>query len=206
MSDDERPLLTNSGITDPGLDEPEQPGAGTVSGTGSTPFGITGPSSFAGTATCGDAKSSGLACSGTIAVTAAAPAHDRVTRIETACPGVFVDLDEASRDVAIQALAQSDAPIGDADDLVAIVTGPALKAVVLARVEQVAKHGHTPARDADLPIKHLPHHARSMIIDTVDLLEGPHRNLVVARRRLAKAAAMLMAAVDRVDIEIAKGE
>lgn len=98
----------------------------------------------------------------------------------------------------------ADVPLASADELATIVAGAATRAVLEARIEQVVKHGHTPAADADLPLKQLPANARSMIIDTLDLLEGPHRNLVVARRRLAKACAMLLAAIDRVDVEILK--
>jgi hypothetical protein len=197
MTDDEQPPLTNSGITEPGQGPPATSSAGNTSS--STPFGITASTSEAPLTSSG--------CSAMIAdMAGGALTNTGTLRIESECPGVFVDLDMASRDTAIQSLKESDARLFQADDMVALVTGPALKAIVAARVDQVAKHGHTPDRDADLPLKHLPHHARSMLLDTVDLLEGPHRNLVVARRRLAKAAAMLMAAIDRVDLEIAKGE
>jgi hypothetical protein len=108
-------------------------------------------------------------------------------------------------DQAAQSLfSAADVPLASAEELRALVTGPAVKAVLEARIAQVVKHGHTPANDAELPIKHLPANARSMIIDTLDLLEGPRRNLVVAKRRLAKAAAMLIAAIERVDVELAK--
>jgi hypothetical protein len=113
------------------------------------------------------------------------------------------DIIQAGLDEAAQSLfTASDVPLASAEELRALVTGPAVRAVLEARIEQVVKHGHTPAKDAELPIKHLPAHARSMIVDTLDLLEGPRRNLVVGKKRLAKAAAMLLAAIGRVDFEL----
>jgi hypothetical protein len=111
-------------------------------------------------------------------------------------------LDEARQTL----FSAADVPLARTDELLAAIAGSAVKAVLEARIEQILKHGHSPEADAELTLKYLPHHARSMIIDAVDLLQesGPHRNLVVGRRRLAKAAAMLLAAIDRVDIDIAK--
>lgn len=113
---------------------------------------------------------------------------------------------QAGLDEATQSLfTAADVPLASAEELRAIATGPAMRSVIEARIEQIVKHGHTPAADADLPIKLLPSHARNMITDAFDLLDpGQRRNLTVARRRLAKSAAMLLAAIDRVDVEIAK--
>jgi hypothetical protein len=107
-------------------------------------------------------------------------------------------------DHAAQSLfSAADVPLARAEDLRSAVTSAAVRQVLEMRLEQIVKHGHTPERDAELAMRHLPANARSMIIDSMDLLEGPHRNLVVAKRRLAKAAAMLIAAIDRVSVEIA---
>ena len=119
---------------------------------------------------------------------------------------VQAGLDQARQTV----FSAADVPLASTDELLAVVCGPAVKAVLEARIAPVVKHGHTPANDANVPLKILPAHARSMIIDTMDLLDGPPgrlpaHNLTVARRRLAKAAAMLLAAIDRVDVELGKG-
>lgn len=115
---------------------------------------------------------------------------------------------QASLDEARQTLfSAADVPLASTEELLAAISGPALNAVLEARIEQIVKHGHTPAQDAAMPLKVLPHHARSMILDATDLMDpGCRRNLTVARRRIAKAAAMLLAAIDRIDVELAKGE
>ena len=116
------------------------------------------------------------------------------------------DIIEAALEQAGQTIfSAADVPLARADELAAIVTGAAVKAVLEARIAQVVKHGHTPAADAAWPLRKLPADARSMLVAGMDLMEGPHRNLVVGRRRFAKAAAMLLAAIDRVDLELSKG-
>lgn len=126
----------------------------------------------------------------------------RDLRAETENPGVFVNLDEASRDAAIQALGQTDAAIARADDLVAAIAGAALKAVVQARVEQIVKHGYTTEDDAMLSIVYLPAQVRRMAVaaDEAAKVTGRDRDLAVVRRRLAACAALCMAAIDRLDI------
>ena len=107
-------------------------------------------------------------------------------------------------DHAAQSLfSAADVPLARADELRSAVTSPAVRAVLEMRIEQIVKHGHSAEADSGLPLRHLPANARSMIIDCMDLLEGPRRNWVVARRRLAKAAAMLIAGIERLDSEIA---
>lgn len=130
---------------------------------------------------------------------AAQPAADRPTRIETADPGVFVDLDAMSRDAAIQELAASDtAPIAQADELVASITGTSLKMIVAARV-RLFLDGHTPEADEYLPIALLVHEAQQHAgqarahIGTDDR----DRDLVAAEASLATTAAFCMAAIDR---------
>jgi hypothetical protein len=123
---------------------------------------------------------------------------DRPTRIETECPGVFVDLEAAARDAAIQAIATTDARIATADDLVAAVTGPALKAAVTARVKLFAD-GHTPDNDDFLPIGWLPMEARQRFEQARDLINDDHRDLALVRAALADGVAFGMAAIDRLD-------
>jgi hypothetical protein len=111
------------------------------------------------------------------------PTADRTTRIKSERPGVFVDLDAAARDGAIQALRHSDAPLTMADDLVALVTGPALKATVLKRVEQVVTHGHTPGEDLMLPVGCI---VTEVIISAQRVRTAiGKRDLAAARERLA---------------------
>lgn len=132
------------------------------------------------------------------------PIPDRPTRVETA-PGVYRDLDALSRDAAIQALGETDAPLGQADELVAAVTGPALKAAVQARVRMLAG-GHNAENDDLLPIGWLPMEARHcferiravMIRERVDLDE--------VRRLLAEGVAYGLAAIDRLDRATKRGE
>jgi hypothetical protein len=120
--------------------------------------------------------------------------------------GTRAIVDDALDEAAQTLFSAADVPLARAGELLAAISGPAVKAVLEARIEQIVKHGHSVEADAGLTLKYLPHNARSMILDASDLLDGQHRNLVVGRRRLAKAAAMLLAAIDRVDLELAKGE
>lgn len=128
----------------------------------------------------------------------AQPTPDRPCRVEASSPGVFVDVDAASRDAAIQALAATDAPIGSADDLVAAVTGPALKSVVAARVKLFCD-GHNPENDDFLPIGWLPMEARQCFEQARDLMASNHRDLAEVRAKLAEGAAFAFAAIDRLD-------
>lgn len=126
------------------------------------------------------------------------PKADRPCRIETECPGVFVDLDAASRDAACQTLATTDALIATADDLVAAVTGPALKAAVAARVKLFIG-GHTPENDDFLPIGWLPMEARRCFETARDLMNDDHRDLALVRAAIAEGLAFGLAAIDRLD-------
>lgn len=132
------------------------------------------------------------------------PAGDRV---ETA-PGVFSDLNALARDAAIQSLNGSAALISQADDLVAIVTGPALAMTVAMRVEQVVKHGHTPDSDLMLPIGLLVTEAQNMaaMARTAIGVTGADRNLDVGVKRLARTAALCWAAIDRILAAQARGQ
>jgi hypothetical protein len=125
---------------------------------------------------------------------------DKPTRLETGNPGVFTDLGAIARDVAIQALGSTDAPIGQADDLVAIVSGQALALTVQMRVEQVVKHGHTPDSDLMLPIGLLPTEVQNMagLARAAIGITGSDRNLDAGVKRLARTAALCWAAIDRI--------
>lgn len=114
------------------------------------------------------------------------------------------DLDIAARDVAIQSLTDSDAPISQADALLALVTGPALKTLVAARV-QLFLAGHTPENDEMLPLQLLPDEARRQAANAVNAigLTMQDRDLALAEANLAQAAALCMAAIDR--LRVAQG-
>lgn len=135
---------------------------------------------------------------------AADPKPDRPPRIETA-PGVFRDLDALSRDAAIQALGESDAPLALADELVATVTGGAMKSAVQARVKMLVG-GHTADNDDLLPIGWLPMEARHCLerVKLAMLREG--RDLDDIRRLLVEGVAFGLAAIDRLDRAMKRGE
>lgn len=117
-------------------------------------------------------------------------------------PDVERLIDEVIADEAPQAILRScDTPIVALDELLAALKGPALQLVLDARVEQIAKHGHDREHDEMLAIDRLPRLAREMAGMANDLLgHDERRNLPVARRRLARCAALCMAAIDRIDM------
>jgi hypothetical protein len=124
-------------------------------------------------------------------------------------PGVFLTgtsaLQALAVDAATQALGQTPAPLSLQDDLLAAVTGTALCAVVAMRVDQIAKHGHTADGDAMLPPSSLLNTAKSILTSALALTSGYDRDLVElerGQRCAAKAAAMCMAAHDRIALAI----
>lgn len=115
-------------------------------------------------------------------------------------------IDDALGD-AWPVLAASDAPFRFAPELVAALRGPAMRAVLEQRIEQIAKHGHTADSDGDLPLGWLPKEVSDYsVIARQCIADGPHRNLARGRRSLAKTAALCLAAIDRIDRAIASGE
>lgn len=133
-----------------------------------------------------------------------APQPDAPPREEWPVPA----LDALGRDVALQALGESDAPIARADEIAAAVTGEALKATVMMRVEQIVKHGHDPKDDLMLPIVFLPNQAKLMAMAAHEavMAGGDGRDLQLARRRLARTAALCWAAIDRIDAAVERKE
>lgn len=136
---------------------------------------------------------------------AGGPLPDRPTRIETA-PGVFRDLDSLSRDAAVQALGTTDAPLALADELVAAVTGAALKAVVAARVGLIVGGGHTAENDDFLPIGWLPMEARQCFEAVRGAMMENPRDLHRIRQLMIDGAAFAFAAIDRLDRAMKRGE
>jgi hypothetical protein len=125
-------------------------------------------------------------------------------RVETQ-PGVFAQgepgLQALAADAATEALNSTAAPIDHADMLVAAVTGEALRGTVRVRVEQIARHGHTPDSDEMLPIYALADDviAQAKLARSAIGVTGRDRNLNAAKRRLLRAAALCWAAFDRLE-------
>ena len=95
-------------------------------------------------------------------------------------------------------------PLARTAELLAALQGPAVRSVLELRLEQMVKHGHTLEGDLDLPHGWLANDARIRLQSALDLINaGPERrNLPVARRRVAAAAALCLAAIDVLDATI----
>jgi hypothetical protein len=93
-------------------------------------------------------------------------------------------------------------PLARIDELLAAVSGPALKAVLEMRIEQIVKHGHTAEADRMRPAGMLIKEAKERAQLASDVLWGERQNLKVCRRRAATAAALLLAFIDRLDFEM----
>ncbi len=82
-----------------------------------------------------------------------------------------------------------------------------LLAAYAMRVEQVTVHGHSDAHDSELPLVWLPKKARDWIGDACDVLREENvpadKRLPMAKRKLLKAIAIIMAGVDRIDLDLA---
>lgn len=77
----------------------------------------------------------------------------------------------------------------------------AMEAVLAERMRAILDFGHTPEKDLQLPLVWLPQEARNYLIDAIDeARRGPDRR-AIARRKLIKAGALLLAAIDRLDAE-----
>jgi hypothetical protein len=114
-------------------------------------------------------------------------------------PGVAA---AAAEDVGPQLLKDvPEATIDRTDELLQALTGPAVRAVLLIRAEQIAKHGHDREYDSMLPLVHLPKRAKWFASASIEHITGTGqvRDLRMARVRLAKAAALCLAAIDRLD-------
>lgn len=107
---------------------------------------------------------------------------------------------EETLEEAPQLLRGLDAPFSLLDELLAAIQGPAVRAALEARIEQIVKYGHDREHDSMLAIAQLPRLARDMTLSAIELL-GPdeRRNIEVAKKRIARAIAILLAAFDRLD-------
>jgi hypothetical protein len=95
-------------------------------------------------------------------------------------------------------------PLASAEELLAAVSGPALKAVLEMRIEQIVKYGHTVENDAMLPLLWLPRQAADYARIACDRVgvTGKDRNLNAAIKALVRSAALSLAAIDRIKAAI----
>lgn len=91
------------------------------------------------------------------------------------------------------------------DEIANAIRGPAMQATIDMRIEQIVRHGHDSEHDAMLPIDRLARDAAGRFAAAVDHMSGAgeRRDLAAARRVLVRAAAIGLAAIDRIDMAIA---
>jgi hypothetical protein len=87
--------------------------------------------------------------------------------------------------------------------LVRVMRGEALCVVNKIRIEQIVKHGHSDEADQNEPVSRLPKAARDTINAVLeDLMMPKETGLPLAYKHMAKAAAMLLAGMDRIAPEL----
>ena len=118
-------------------------------------------------------------------------------------PSTSTIVDAAVEEAGQTLFTAVDVPLARSDELLLAVQGKAVRAVLEMRIEQMVKHGHTIEGDLDLPLFWLPREARESLCAAGDSLVGAKRNLVLARRRIVRAAALCLAAIDVLDTTIA---
>lgn len=118
--------------------------------------------------------------------------------------GTHAIVDQAVEDAGQTLFSAADVPLARADELLAILTGAAVRSVLETRVAQVVEHGHTLEGDLGMPTGWLVNEARADLALALDLINaGPaRRDLPRARKRVARAAAMCLAAIDVLDAVI----
>lgn len=107
---------------------------------------------------------------------------------------------------AAQAVIQPDIPLALVPELLAALQGPGMRAVMAKRVDQIARRGHSADNDDMLPLGWLPMEARQAFERARDHLSGEHRDLARVRGLLVEAAAVGLAAIDRLDREFPSAE
>jgi hypothetical protein len=86
------------------------------------------------------------------------------------------------------------------EDVAAALSSPGLSAVLAERIRQIEEFGHTRDADGALPVARFAFRFERMALDTnARLKTDPPR--FVARRRLVKLAAFILAMIDRLDME-----
>lgn len=94
------------------------------------------------------------------------------------------------------------------DEIDNAIRGPAVRGAIDMRLEQLLKHGHDAEHDMMLPIDQLPRLARERTAMAIEQISGTgeKQNLPVARKNLLRAAAICLAAVDRLDAAMTPAE
>jgi hypothetical protein len=128
--------------------------------------------------------------------------------MENLPPGTGAIVEAAAEEVAQTLFSSADVPLARSDEMLAAIQGPTLKAVLAMRIEQILKHGHTAENDLMLPILWLPKQAKDQALAATEAIgvTGNGRDLALAKRRLARAAALCMAAIDRIDAAVERKE
>lgn len=115
--------------------------------------------------------------------------------------GTGAIVDQAVEEAGQTPFAAADVPIARTDELLAAIQGPAVRAALEARIDQIVRHGHDREHDEMLPITRLPQLAREQLSMALDVMgSDDRRNLAVARRRIARGVAIGLAAIDRLDM------
>lgn len=108
-------------------------------------------------------------------------------------------VDDAVAESAQTLFSAADVPLARTEELLKALQGPAVRAVLEARVSQIVKHGHTVESDLGKPTV-VASAAVSRLQAARDVMvPGDRQNLPVARRRLADVAAMCLACIDVID-------
>jgi len=117
-------------------------------------------------------------------------------------PDIEALIEETLEEVPQQLLGERTIRLVQLEQLLAAIQGPAMRMVIEARVDQIVKRGHTRDSDAMLPIGWLSRRAHDMVQAATDNIDGTleRRNLPIAKARLARAAALCLAAIDRLNM------
>lgn len=87
-------------------------------------------------------------------------------------------------------------------DLPAAIPVGSMERVMAVREEQIVTFGHTPQEDAALPVNYLPEQARKYLTDAKDeIMRHAPGWQDRASRKLARAGALVLAAMDRLELE-----
>jgi hypothetical protein len=123
-------------------------------------------------------------------------------------PGTSAIVEQGLEEAAQALFSAADVPLARADELLAAIAGPAVRAVLEMRIEQIVKHGHSIENDETLPLLWLPRQAREHAQVACDRIgvTGKDRNLEAVEKSLARTAALCLAALDRIRAARARGE
>lgn len=121
--------------------------------------------------------------------------------------GTTAIVDQAVEEGAQTIFSAADVPLARTDELTAAVQGPAARAVLEARIRHIVKNGHTAAADAELePYRLLDKAVEMMRVARArcGVTDTNAASLGGARKTAADACALGLAAIDRIDAEMAK--